>query len=135
MKMAAFVAWKPCYTVNDPALDAEHKQIIETISSLHSAMNGANAAEVTKRALDQLVRYTYTHFEHEERVLKQIAFPDFEAHKQLHDNMRRRSMALRGNLNIVTARDVLVLLRDWWLEHIQGEDKKYAACLEALAAN
>jgi hemerythrin len=34
----------------------------------------------------------------------------------------------------VTARDVLVFLKDWWLGHIQGEDKKYAPYLQAVAA-
>ena len=33
-----------------------------------------------------------------------------------------------------TARDVLVFIKDWWLNHIQGEDKTYAPYMEALAA-
>jgi hemerythrin len=41
-------------------------------------------------------------------------------------------MALSQNLNLVTARDMLVLLKDWWLEHIQGEDKKYSPYLGAV---
>jgi hemerythrin-like metal-binding protein len=132
--MEPYIAWKQFYSVNDPSLDAEHKQIIQGINDLHAAMNGADAAIATRNALDRMVRYTYSHFEHEERTLKEIAYPDFDAHKELHDHMRRRTIALRQHLNLVTARDVLVLLKDWWLDHIQGEDKKYAIYIGILAA-
>jgi hemerythrin-like metal-binding protein len=132
--MRQYITWKQFYTVNDPALDAQHRQIVETINDLYTAMNGTDAVAATKRAMDQLVRYTHTHFADEERVLTEIAYPDLIAHKALHDQMRRRTIAMSQNLNLVTARDMLVLLKDWWLEHIQGEDKKYATYLGALAA-
>jgi hemerythrin len=130
--MRQYITWKPFYTVNDPAMDAQHRQIIEILNTLYAALDAADAALVTRRAMDQLVRYTHTHFADEERVLKEISYPDLTAHKALHDQMRRRTMALSQNLNLVTARDMLVLLKDWWLEHIQGEDKNYAPYLGAL---
>ena len=132
--MATYIAWKDYYSVNDPSLDAEHKQIIACINELYEAMQGTTDSSTTKQVLDRLVQYTRTHFEHEEKILRDVDFPDFEAHKALHDNMRRRTLSLRTHLTLVTARDVLVFLKDWWLEHIQGEDKKYATYVAALAA-
>jgi hemerythrin-like metal-binding protein len=131
--MGPYISWKQSYTVYDSGLDAQHKQIIETMNDLHSAMKGGDAVVATRRAMDLLVRYTHVHFANEERVLKEVAYPDFIAHKALHDQMRRRTIALSQNLNLVTARDMIVLLKDWWLDHIQGEDKKYSAYLGALA--
>jgi hemerythrin len=133
--MATYIAWKDNYSVNDPSLDAEHKQIIECINELYAAMQGATDGPTTKRVLDRLVQYTRSHFEHEEKILGEVDFPDFEAHKVLHDNMRQRTLGLRTHLTLVTARDVLVFLKDWWLEHIEGEDKNYATYMGALAAN
>jgi hemerythrin len=132
--MAAYIAWKTYYSVDDPALDAEHKQIIECINELYANMQAPTTELVTKRVLDRLVQYTQTHFENEEARLKEVAFPNFAAHKALHDDMRRRTMGLRTHLNLVTARDVLVFLKDWWLDHIQGEDKLYASYMSSLAA-
>lgn len=86
--MSVYIAWKPFYSVNDPSLDAEHKQIIESINELYTAMNGADQAAATRRALDKLVQYTRTHFAHEEKILLEAAYPDLLAHKALHDNMR-----------------------------------------------
>ncbi len=132
--MATYITWKDYYSVNNPALDAEHQQIIACINELHEAMQGAADSSTTRRVLDKLVQYTRTHFEHEEKFLRDVGFPNYDAHKALHDNMRQRTLSLRTHLTLVTARDVLVFLKDWWLEHIQGEDKMYASYAEALAA-
>ena len=63
--MATYITWKDYYSVNDPSLDAEHKQIIECINDLYSALQSPNSAVVTKRVLDTLVGYTHAHFAHE----------------------------------------------------------------------
>jgi hemerythrin-like metal-binding protein len=131
--MAAYIAWKDYYSVNDPSLDAEHKRIIAYINELYAAMqNPTQDAAATKQVLDKLVQYTCSHFKHEEERMKEVEFPHFEAHKALHDKMRRQTNALRTNLTLVTARDVLVFLKDWFVNHIQGEDKLYAAYMPSL---
>jgi hemerythrin len=132
--MAAYITWKNFYTVNDPSLDAEHKQIIDSINELYVSMNGPTDSAAKKRVLKRLVQYTQTHFDHEEKVMNEVGYPDVVAHKTLHDDMRRRTIGLRTHLTVVTARDVLIFLKDWWLDHIQGEDKKYAVYVEPLAA-
>ena len=132
--MANYIAWKNYYSVSDPSLDAEHKQIIECINELYATMQSVTAGPATKQVLDKLVQYTQTHFAHEEARLKEVGFPNFEAHKALHDNMRQRTLGLRTHLTLVTARDVLVFLKDWWVGHIQGEDKVYASYMPTLVA-
>ena len=133
--MAAYIAWKNFYTVNNPLLDAEHKQIIEYVNELYTAMNSPSDSAAKKRVLERLVQYTQTHFDHEEKIMQDVDYPDLAAHKALHDDMRRQTIELRTHLTLVTARDVLVFLKDWWLGHIQGEDKKYASYVEPAAAN
>jgi hemerythrin-like metal-binding protein len=132
--MASYIAWKDYYSVNDPSLNAEHRQVIECINDMYRALEAPSPEKVTKQVLDRLVQYTHTHFDHEEKIMKEAGYWDFDAHKALHDAMRQRTIGLRTHLTLVTARNVLVFLKDWWVDHIQGEDKKYAVCLEALAA-
>ncbi len=131
----AYIAWKDYYSVNDPSLDAEHKQVIDCINELYAAWQDPTKDVLKKRILDTLVKYTQTHFKHEEERMREADFPQFEAHKAVHDKMRQRTIGLRTHLNVVTARDVLVFLKDWWLEHIQGEDKLYSSyMMPSLAA-
>jgi hemerythrin-like metal-binding protein len=135
--MAAYIVWKNFYSVNEPSLDAQHRQVIESINDLYDAWENPEATATTKRVLDRLVEYTQTHFDHEEKIMREAGFPEweFDAHKAQHDAMRQRTIGLRTHLTLVTARDVLVFLKDWWLDHIQGEDKKYAGYVELLPAH
>jgi hemerythrin-like metal-binding protein len=133
--MAAYIAWKDYYSVNNPLLDSEHKQIIEYVNELYVAMNGLSDSAAKKRVLERLVQYTQTHFDHEEKIMQEVDYPDLAAHKALHNDMRRQTIELRTHLTLVTARDVLVFLKDWWLGHIQGEDKNYASYMERSTAN
>ena len=131
--MAAYITWKDYYSVNDPSLDAEHKRIIQYINDVYAALkNPTQDAAVTKQVLDKLVQYTCSHFDHEEARMREIGYPNFEAHKAQHDDLRRRTVGLRTNVTLVTARDVLVFLKDWFVNHIQGEDKLYAAYMPSL---
>jgi hemerythrin len=132
--MATYIQWKDYYSVNDPVLDAEQKQVIDCINELHAAWQDPTQGMVTKRVLDKLVQYTQSHFKHEEDRLKEADFPHFAAHKALHEDMKRRTIGLRTHLTLVTGRDVLVFLKDWWLEHIRGEDKLYSSYMLSVAA-
>jgi hemerythrin len=131
--MAAYITWKSYYSVNDPLLDAEHKQIIECINELYSVLQDPTQGVLTKRVLDTLVQYTQTHFEHEEQRMEEADFPSVEAHRALHDEMKRKTISLRTHLTLVTARDVLAFLKDWWIGHIQAEDKLYASYMTTVA--
>jgi hemerythrin len=35
-------------------------------------------------------------------------------------------------VGLIASQDLLFFLKQWWLNHIQGEDKKYAPCREAV---
>ena len=130
--MVVYVTWKDSYTVHDPSLDAEHRQIIESINKLYLPMQGRTPGLAAERLLGSLIQYTRTHFEHEEELLKKTAYPAFAEHKALHDDMVQRTIDLQTHLMSLTASDVLNFLKDWWLEHIQGEDKKCAVYLESV---
>jgi hemerythrin len=124
--MAAYVAWKPFYSVDDPSLDAQHKQIIEMINELYAAVEQAENRPAPKRLLKRLRQYTMAHFEAEEEVMQRLDYPGLAEHKALHDRLRRRTADLEAHPDAITGRDVLQFMKEWWLEHIQGEDKKYA---------
>jgi hemerythrin-like metal-binding protein len=130
--VAAYVSWNECYSVGDPLLDAEHREIIDSINRLYLPLQGITPGLAAERLLDGLIRFTRTHFDHEEERLKETAFADFQAHKALHDDMMRRLVDLRARMTLLTSCELLGFLRDWWLTHIQEEDKKYVTSLERV---
>jgi hemerythrin len=132
--MPEYIAWKPYYSVGDDSLDTQHKVIIGLINELYAAV-GANAPDVDlKGIMDRLLRYTITHFQHEEQLMLECGFPGLQAHKLLHERLRQRTVDLRDNLTLVTARDLLRFLKDWWCEHVQEKDKEYAPYLQVAVS-
>lgn len=125
--MATYAAWKPYYSVGDSSLDAEHQEILTLIDDLYSEITVGKENARTKKQLDRLVQYTLSHFQHEERIMHELGFPGFAAHKIEHERMRQRTLELRASFTLLKAADLLRFLKDWWTNHIQVEDKSYSS--------
>jgi hemerythrin len=133
--MGAYIAWKENYSVGDNTIDNQHKQILAMISDLHTAIEGGREQSAIKAILDRIVLYTMSHFNHEEHVMQACGYPDFANHKEQHDQMRRTTEGFRTNLQVITGRDVLRLLKSWWTSHIQAEDQCYVPYLRAATSH
>jgi hemerythrin len=130
--MTDYVTWKEFYSVGNPSIDVEHKQVIGIINDLHEAMGEGKDQALVKPILDRLLKHTLAHFEHEEHVMQDNEYPDFAQHKALHDEIRQKTIALHEHADLVTGRDLLQFLKDWWLGHIQNQDRKYTPYLGNL---
>jgi hemerythrin len=129
--MSTYVCWQESYSVGDNALDAQHKQILSIVNDLHQIKDADKDIDVLKALMDRLVQYTMSHFQHEERLMREFGYPDLANHKAEHDSMRRRTRELREHLNLMTSRDLLRFLKEWWTGHIQSEDMCYVPFLSA----
>jgi hemerythrin len=132
MSVAA-ITWKDFYSVGEPILDQQHRQIIEIINDLYDALQCEEEQRAIPPLLERIVQYTRNHFQYEERILREIGAPDFDRHKACHDRMTQDTIQRCGQAGTVTGRELLQFLQQWWLSHIQSVDKQYAPCL-ALAA-
>ncbi|MGA2063849.1 MAG: bacteriohemerythrin [Thermoguttaceae bacterium] len=132
--MIPYIPWQDYYSVGEPSLDAQHRQIIGLINELYEAMQQGKDREAAAGILDRLVEYTRTHFDHEEQLMRDNAYPDVARHVLLHADLRRRTADCREQVGLVAGRDLLHFLKQWWLDHIQGADKRYAPFLEPAAA-
>jgi hemerythrin-like metal-binding protein len=130
--MADYIAWNPYYSVGETSIDTQHKQIIGMINELYAAVVAKKTDIDLKKIMDRLIQYTVTHFQHEEEMMRDSDYPALASHLLLHEKLKRRTMDLRNNLTLVTGRDLLVFLKDWWCNHIQDEDKKYSPYLGVL---
>jgi hemerythrin len=135
--MAPYIVWKDYYSVCDELLDTQHKEILNIINELYEARQKGVDDKKIKTILDRLVKYTVDHFRREEEAMRAHQYPDhdFAQHRALHDTMRRKTLVLRENANLMTGRDMLVFLKDWWCSHIQEEDKHYAAYMKVTVEN
>lgn len=128
------IAWKEVYETGIVALDNEHKRLVEQINRLYEAVRDKHAEEALGDILSMLEDYTENHFQHEEKLMAEYGYPGLEEHKEIHAQLRSSVQDLKERSRSGTeelARELLMFLRVWLLEHITEVDKKYGAYLES----
>lgn len=70
--------------------------------------------------LEQLCNYTMDHFATEEALMQQLGYPHLARHHEQHILLSRQ--AFGGELPLTT--EITESLREWLLNHIQGEDRE-----------
>ena len=126
--------WKPEYSVQIPAIDAQHKRLFALASELHSAMSQGKGKGVLEKGLTRLVDYTKEHFKDEEKFMGSFNYPELVAHKGLHDQLTARVTDFQKRFALQEACltiDLMEFLQDWLAHHINGSDQKYSAHLRA----
>ncbi|MFH0878374.1 MAG: bacteriohemerythrin [Lentisphaerota bacterium] len=128
----AFINWTDQLSVNIRQIDDQHKKLVSIINTLFDAMSQGKAKDVLGKVFNELIQYTKTHFQNEERMMQQYSYPDFAAHKKEHDDLTKTAMDLQDkftkgavSLSIETSN----FLKAWLTKHILGTDKKYSPFL------
>lgn len=128
----ALITWSDTLSVKVKQFDDQHKKLVDMVNQLFDAMKTGKGNQVMGDILKQLIAYTQTHFAAEERLLKQYAYPDFEAHKKEHNALVIQVLDLQKQFQEgkpVLTQNIMTFLRDWLSKHIQGDDKKYGVFL------
>jgi hemerythrin len=128
----ALFNWNDSYSVNIKEIDSQHKILIGLINELHDGMKVGKGKDILKKILDELVKYTVYHFDHEEKLFTSYKYPESSPHKMAHTNLIQQVKSLKENYDkgkTVLSMDVMNFLKDWLVNHIIGTDKKYSIYL------
>jgi hemerythrin-like metal-binding protein len=128
--------WNKSYEIGNPAIDAQHKQLVDMFNGLMSACTSRKGHEEIERALHFLVEYTVKHFADEEEWQKKINYPEYKKHKQLHADFCKTVAALFTQFRTEGASSGMVVklnssVGTWLINHIRQEDAKIRAFLAA----
>ena len=127
-----YIMWSSDLSVGVAQFDEEHKQLgTDLINDMHHNMHQGMANEALGEALDKLFAQLVVHLDHEEECFDELHYPRAGAHKARHEHLKTRIRTLRSEVGNKTgsARDILHVLRDVMLDHINEEDKSYSAYL------
>ena len=130
-----FVVWKDFYSVGNDELDNHHRAILAIINDLYESVMTGKARQVRRPIFDRLMKYTKVHFAREEELLKASSFPDLARHKLFHEKLTQKTLDLwkqSAQPGAVGDNELLRFLKEWWINHIGGEDKKYSPSLQHL---
>ena len=128
-----FVTWKDSYSVGIASIDQDHKKLLGMINQLQTAAHYHTDDDLIEQTLNDLVDYTKYHFAREEDLMRDNGYPDFEAHKQQHEDMVKQVAKFIDEYRIDKTRtidNVTLFLKTWLINHINGSDQAYAPFLQ-----
>lgn len=129
-----FFVWDDKYSVKVKKSDEQHKKLFELINRLFIAMQEGQGQTILSNIFTELVDYTDYHFKFEESLFKKYNYPEYDMHKEIHDNFVKKAVELQNQFKLGKSNisvDVLTFLKNWITEHIGRIDKKYSKFLNS----
>ncbi|EQC48993.1 hemerythrin-like metal-binding domain protein [Bacteriovorax sp. BSW11_IV] len=125
-KIEEFV-WSSKYKIGVDKMDHEHEILIGKINKLIRSMNKKSVKQIAS-SFRELYDYTCEHFSDEEEYMRQIQYPNYEAHAKIHQNLLEHLQTYQTQLDkgILNEQKVVAFLQNWLISHIKGIDMKYA---------
>ncbi len=126
------MSWIDAYSTGITEVDLQHKKLIGLINDLHDAMAKGQAKAILGEILGELVNYCASHFAMEEKLFDRHGYPDAANHKEKHQKMTAKVLALQMQFDqgrAMMTLEVMEFLQQWLDKHILGTDKKYVPFL------
>lgn len=118
------IIWKDDYLIGDAEVDAQHQHLFKLANQFLAA---SDKATLTLCAM-QLYQHTRAHFTHEENLMRQVNFPECQAHIDWHNHMISRLNSISQSIadDTLNKQDLEILMTDWALRHIPHDDARLA---------
>jgi hemerythrin len=131
--------WTSALSIGVAALDAQHEEFFRRVDRLLDAMLARDRSEASC-LLAFLQRHVTDHFAAEERLMREVGYPDAALHAAEHLAFAAEIAALGAMFALegATARLVLRLERDvtsWLQDHVYSTDHALARFVLALRAD
>ncbi len=127
--------WTEDLSVGVDEIDNQHKEFINALNKLLDAMSKGRGRDEISGLLVFLEGYVDRHFKMEEEYMRLHMYPQYHAHKAIHDGFKKEMAALKQEFkdDYTAVRLVLKVeknMLDWLIRHIQEVDKKLGAFLK-----
>ncbi|MCU7809633.1 MAG: bacteriohemerythrin, partial [Candidatus Thiodiazotropha sp. (ex Notomyrtea botanica)] len=121
MTSRKFVSWDNSLSVGIAVIDEEHQKLLTLINNLQTAILYPTGESFERQALSELVDYTKYHFEREEKLMQDNGYPEYEQHKQQHEEMIAKVSVFLSkyeNDREGTVDELTSFLKTWLIDHI-----------------
>jgi hemerythrin len=129
------IQWDEVAKIGEKTLDDQHKSWISFYNKLDEAMTDKSWGDVRQtksEVLKEMIEYVDYHFNYEEEFMRSLGYAEAEKHWRIHRNFRDKIYRLyRDHLDgkPVLNREMMEVIKNWFLDHILKEDMKIAASL------
>jgi len=128
------IIWRSDFEVGVSDIDSQHKGLVDLINKIEEARDSKGQEIDINSIVDQLIQYTHVHFASEKEHMAKNHYPQLDEHKQQHKVLVRQIIKIQSdiknkNQNIIDSIDTI--LRNWLIDHILEQDRKYGTFLSS----
>lgn len=130
--------WRQEYNTNIQAMDEHHRELFKTADRLYEEIHSGRNQSVLEDTLNFMIRYTRDHFSQEEKLMEDYDFPEYEVHIKHHLRLIQEVQELKDKYAAGEIRmdmSIVNFLKDWIINHILTEDRKYGPYLNDKGLN
>ena len=124
------IQWDESLSVGVDVIDGQHQKWMEHYNSVVDAIESEGGPAPVTRTLSFLIEYTDMHFATEEGIMTRAGYPELDAHKAKHEELRQTVANLIGDYEeegetaqLEAAVDVF--LGNWLIDHIESTDQVF----------
>ena len=123
----ALMIWEDKYSVNVNEVNGQHQEIFRLVNALDdSIFSLLEDRAIIAGRLNALVAYVVDHFNTEEKYMQETNYPEYEAHKKMHDDLVKQVLAIQAKFNGAKTEitgEITAFVRDWLYQNIPNVGK------------
>jgi len=123
------ISWTKEWSVGNDKIDQQHRNILSIINKLIELYDIETESANYFPLLNDFQVCANEHLHYEEYLLSKNDYHDIESHKKAHrhylDNFYTQLFRIHDNCSSQNIYDLILLLSNWWTQHICIEDIKY----------
>ncbi|TFH40382.1 MAG: bacteriohemerythrin [Lysobacterales bacterium] len=119
--------WKEQYSLGVPAVDHEHRELIDLINELYASVKGPAADVTVIDFLGELYARISAHFALEEKIMRDSHYDQYRDHKTDHERLLDDIRDLMDDYEDGVHVDVEAFgkhLEEWFSEHFRTRDAR-----------
>ena len=130
--------WDSSLETGHDKIDLQHKQLIAAVNRLLDSCSEGKGTDELSNTLEFLNSYIIKHFSDEEKLMRFYKYADFERHRWYHEEFKKDVRELTSRLLAEGPSEMLIgrvssAIVDWLLNHIKGDDFKFASSIAPVA--
>lgn len=121
------IAWRPEFSVGDPAVDHEHRELVDLVNEAAAAILDGSPDVRVDRAFGDLLQAVTAHFAHEELQMRRADYDQLGPHKSDHERLidsLRDIMDTSDHSTPETAQRLTGVLEAWFTDHFKTHDAR-----------
>lgn len=129
------IQWRDSLAIGVEVVDNQHKELFSAIGNLLDACTQGKGKYEVENLMKFLEDYVVKHFTAEEEIQKKYDYPDYKAHKELHEKFIYSFAELKAQFaaegpSLIFVRNANHVVVDWLVKHIGNIDKALGAYLK-----